>query len=332
MQGSTIDKSVQRVVVDGFPFPLGVYPIEPTHPRPGYTVDFESADGGEAESDWEEWPDRYMIDIAVGADRLRPLLRSLVMLLPTRVYPILDVLGEDAYREVDPYIAYDPAPLDRFLELVHRHSDWLFEDGLVGFGAMSEDPFLYVYLDEHKIVTVRVQSDLRERVERVLEAFDVPPVDELAGADAAAHEHRCVLDAEGDGSSEEEIIEELILGWRLQLNVDREANEDEAGVELGVTGWRCLVRLQERERTPPNYGLVWLLAGSYDEAESLAIDALAESCGIDPFEPGALAIVILADRMTPERFRAALEQLGQPAAEIDENTVGVFAVRPSGED
>lgn len=328
MEPDATDSSTDRVVMDGFPFPLGVYPVERAHPRAGYTVDFEPADGGDAESDLEEWPDRYMFDIVAPADRLRPLVRSLLALLPPRVYPILDVLGEDAYREVDPYIAYDPVPLDRFLDATHRHKVWLFEDGLVGFGAMSEDPFLYVYVDEHKIVTVRASGAARERVERVLEAFDIPPVAELAGVDATAHEHRSVLGSERAGPSEEEILEELLVAWRLQINIDREANVDESGADLGVTGWRCLVRLDAADG-PAHYGDVWLRAGCYDDAEQTAIEAAAEAVGFDFDTDGAAALLIIADRMTPDEFERAVGRLGGEAAidNADSDAAGVVAVR-----
>lgn len=328
MEPDAPESSVDRVIVDGFPFPLGVYPVERSHPRSGYTVDFEPADGGDADSDWEEWPDRYMFDIVAPADRIRPLVRSLLALLPARVYPILDVLGEDAYREVDPYIAYDPVPLDRFLDATHRHKEWLFEDGLVGFGAMSEDPFLYIYVDEHKIVTVRASGPARERVEKVLEAFDIAPVAELAGVDATAHEHRSVLGAGRAGPSEEEILEELLVAWRLQINIDRETNIDDSGDDLGVTAWRCLVRLEE-EDGPAHYGDVWVRAGCYDDAERFAVDAAADAAGFDIDAEGASVLVIIADRMTPEDFARALERFaeetGRPRPIAGE--VGVVAVR-----
>lgn len=327
MARTQIDTSVERKEVNGFQFPLGVYPIEKMEPRPGYTVEFEAADGGDSAGDWEEWPDRYMFDIVAPANRLRSLCRAFFALLPSRVYPILDILGEDAYREVDPYIAYDPVPFDRFIDLVHRHKDWLFEDGLVGFGAMSEDPFLYVYVDEHKIVTVRVEAGLRDRIEKVLDAFDVPPIESLLGADAAAHEHRSVLSSNPENLLEEEILEELLDQWRLQLNIDREANVDDAGRELGVTCWRCLLRAQSSPVSAPIYAQIWLRASSFDEAESLAFDALASSTGVDFDADGSNAIVVLADRVSPDVFAKSIAELNGATFDDESSTVGVFAMR-----
>ncbi|MEM9082463.1 MAG: hypothetical protein AAGB34_02625, partial [Planctomycetota bacterium] len=155
-----LDESVQPVEVDGFRFALGVYPVEPMTPLGGYVQEFEQADGGTqfwsssadapTGEDFEEWPDRFMYDTLVSADRLPTLARAIFSMLPTHVYPILDVLGHDAYREVDPYIAYEQVGLDRVFDAVRSFAPWLYEDGLVGFGAMSLEPFLYVFIDEHK--------------------------------------------------------------------------------------------------------------------------------------------------------------------------------------
>lgn len=259
--------------MNAFAFPLGVYPVEEIEPKPGYTMAFEPADGdapppgaggsgggksggsagaggGEAGdaaggAEWEEWPDRYVYDILVPATRLEALCRSMLSLLPGRVYPIVDFLGQDEWREVDPYVSYELVGIDRFLETLRRFAGFFFEDGLVGFGAMSEEPFVYVFIDEHKVVTVRVQADLREKVEAVLAAFDLEVREELLSADSATHEHRTVLETpEGrrDLLSADEIMEGLRDEWRLVLNIDPESNVDEEGNELGVTGWRCIVR------------------------------------------------------------------------------------------
>jgi len=240
-----VDSSVERIEVEDVAFPLGVYPIEPMTPRQGYTLAFEPADGSGEDGEWEEWPDRYVFDILITATRLEPMCRALFAMLPGRIYPILDVLGHDDYREVDPYVSYELVGQERFQDALRRFRGFLFEDGLVGFGAMSEEPFLYVFVDEHKIVTVRAETALREKVESVLAAFDLVEVEEIAGADAATHEHRGVLDTPEDRPdllTAEEIVEELREDWGLVLNIDAERNIDDEETELGITGWRCIVR------------------------------------------------------------------------------------------
>lgn len=49
-----VDEAIERHQISEFQFPLGVYPVEELEPKPGYTLDFESADGGEDAGEWEE--------------------------------------------------------------------------------------------------------------------------------------------------------------------------------------------------------------------------------------------------------------------------------------
>ena len=385
-----VDKSIQRVEVEGFAFPLGAYPVEEMSPLAGYTVAFEQADGGEpgiesgsgfepsegvgegprggggftaddededdegglqsgssggGEGEWEEWPDRYVYDVLVSATRVEALCRVLFSLLPGRVYPILDFLGTDEFREVDPYVSYDLLGLDRILDTIRRYRGFFFEDGLVGFGAMSEEPFMYIFVDEHKIVTVRAESSLKERVESVLRAFDLEEVDEIRGADAATHEHRGVLEAPPerlDLFTAEEIVEELRDDWRLVLNIDPTTNIDEDENPLGITPWRCIVRHEplpaadappNTEPPPYRYAEVLLTADSLNAAEDLALDALDQLLGKsgaledrgpaeeEEADPTVLemtpATVVVSDRLRPETFGAALERVSKPVPPMD---------------
>ena len=283
-----LDSTLKRTTVEGLSFPLGVYPVEPMTPVSGFYSQFEAADGAEpfltggeeAFDDWEAWPDRYMFDVLIDAGRLPALVRAMLTLLPPRVYPILDVLGHDAYREIDPYVSYDPVGLDKIIEAQRVYADWLYEDGLVGFGAMSIEPFIYVFVDEHKIVTVRVELEMREKVEELLAAFEIPSVEEIVGSDSAAHEHRSVLYCPPDRPdlfTPEEIVERLRRDWLLQLNVPGDTNLDDDGNELGVTPWRCVVRCIPADNGPERYAEVFLRADSLDRAEQLATDATIAS-------------------------------------------------------
>lgn len=294
------DESIARVEIDGFAFPLGVYPVESMSPAPGYTVDFEPADGDE-EGEWEAWPDRYVYDIVVPVTRVEALWRQLLRLVPSRIYPILDYMGHDAYREVDPYISYELVGVEQVIDAVRRYRDFFVEDGMVGFGVACDDPFVYLFVDEHKIVTVRVTAEQRDEVEALLEAFGIPQTEEPAGADAAAHEHRTVLLAPPDTPSllsGEEIVERLRDRWRLVLNVDPETNVDDEGQDLGPTGWRCLVRVACERHPDERYAEIVLAAGCLLDAEdgsSAAAMALIED------EPGDWidAAVVASDRLTP---------------------------------
>jgi len=306
-----VDESIERPVVEGMRFPLGVYPIDPVQPRAGYKVLFEAADSDDVAQEWEEWPDRYVWDIVVGADRLRPLCASLFMLLPPRVFPIVDILGHDAYREIDPYVAYELVPLDVFVDAVRRYGDFLYEDGLCGFGAMSEEPFFYVLVDEHKVVTVRAEPDMRERVERILAAFDLAEIENPAGADAVAHEHRGVLFAPDDRPeylTSDEVVEHLKDEWRLTLNIDPESNTDESGKDIGMCPWRCLVRTSPAIDTPWTYADLVLRADCLAHVEELATEELSRHLQ-DPETIDRETSLVFADRLSEHDLDQLLAEL-----------------------
>ena len=328
MTGCRVDESLERVARDGMSFPLGVYPVEPVEPRQGYTMEFEPSDGDNDGGDWEEWPDRYVFDIVVTAERLEPMVRQLLSLMPGRVFPILDYIGHDAYREIDPYIAYELVGQDRMLDAMRRFRGFFFEDGMVGFGAMCDDPFIYVFVDEHKIVTVRATPEDRPRVEKILAAFDLEPVDDPRGADASAHEHRTVLQAPPDRPdllTGEEIVEKLRDDWRLVLNVDAEQNLDDDGNDLGQTDWRCLVRCSTESQPQERYLEVILRASCLSEAEEIASEVASGKIDRDSAGAWVDLIIVAGDRMRPEQTRELLKTMEGGAEASPEH--GVLSAR-----
>jgi len=309
MSGCKSDPSIERHEVGGFKFPLGVYPIEPMTPKAGYLMHFEPADGDDSDGEWEEWPDRYLFDAVLPSARVESFVTHLLAMLPARIYPILDVLGRDAHREIDPYISYELIGLDRVMDAVRNYRDFFFEDGLVGFGVMSEEPFFYMFVDEHKIVTIRAEPALKERIERLLHAFDLESCEDAAGADAAAHEHRSVLltvEEQPDLLSGDEIVEELKDDWKLLLNIDPDTNVDSDGADLGVTPWRCLVRCEWPDK-PPKYAETLLHSSSLRETEELAFDA-AETLRDAKSEHWEDAVIVAADRLTEEELKPLLAE------------------------
>ncbi|MGD9691242.1 MAG: hypothetical protein AB7G17_00195 [Phycisphaerales bacterium] len=316
-----LEPSLQRTVVEGFACPLGAYPIRAEELRPieGYLVEFEPADAS-TDEEWDEWPDRYVYDVVITHTRLAPLLRALFTLFPSRVYPIVDALSEDAYREIDPYLAYEVVGLDRFLQGYRRWRPWLLEDGCVGFGAMSREPFLFVYVDDHKILTLRAEGGMRQRVERVLAAFDLKPVTEPAGPDAAEHEHRDTLPdptKNPEATTREDIVDDLRDAWRLTLNIDPDTNVDDDGAELGLTAWRCLVA----DPTNGKATEVLLVAGSLAQAEQLALEAVFP----DGTLPDPAPEVYESLRLLPDELAAELKA---PDAKSLMQAAGVRSSRP----
>lgn len=307
-----VDPSIERKIIDGFQYPLGAYPTESAAPIAAYTVQFEPADGSDPAAftganfgeDLEEWPDRYVFDVLISHERLRPLCRALFAFLPGRFFPILDILGHDAYREIDPYIAYELVGCEKFFDALRFFDPFLFEDGLVGFGAMSIDPFFYLFIDEHKVLTLRVVPEMKEKIERLLAAFDLKPTEELTSVDSVSHEHRAVIissEEHPEMLSPDEIVERFRDNWLLQLNIDPATNLDADGNELGVTAWQCIVRCTpEDEAAQDSYAEVLLMAANLGEAEELASDAVLPK---DTKTPDWDQIeIIRSDRVSPEQL------------------------------
>lgn len=271
------DESITRRTVKGFDFPLGVYPVESMTPQEGYNSEYEPADADDGIEEVEAWPDRYVYDIVLSSRRLEALWVQIFSMMPGRIYPILDYIGHDCYREIDPYIAYEPIGQERMTNMLQRYRDFFFEDGMVGFGAVSEDPFFYAFVDEHKILTLRIEPELRPKIEKLLGSFDLGLVEEPAGADAAAHEHRSVLITPSDEPhllNADEIVEIARERWGLILNIDPESNLDDEGNELGITPFRCLLRFETDQKPTGRYAEVLCTATNLLQAETLALNAM----------------------------------------------------------
>lgn len=299
-----IDPAIERKSVKGFKFPLGVYPVEPMTPVIGYSSEFEPADNEEEMGDWEAWPDQYVYDIVMPADKVEPFWHQVFAMMPGRVFPIIDYIGHDAYREIDPYMAYEPIGKEKMINAIRQYRPFFFEEGMVGFGAVSEDPFFYVFIDEHKIATVRVEPEFRPRIEKLLAAFDIPAIEEPAGADAAAHEHRAILVASDDRPdllTGDEILERMRDAWRLILNVDPDTNVDDDGQELGITAWRCHARLATDQNPDDQSVEVLLTAGTLRRAEEMTHQTVLDRVGDK--DEWFDVVVLNADRLTPEQLR-----------------------------
>jgi len=296
------DPSIERKSVKGFKFPLGVYPVENMTPVPGYSSEFEPADNAEEMGDWEAWPDQYVFDIVLPADRIEPFWHQAFAMMPGRIFPIIDYIGHDAYREIDPFMAYEPIGKEKIIDAIRQFRPFFFEDGMIGFGAVSEEPFFYIFVDEHKIITIRVEPEFKGRVEKLLAAFDIEPCQEPAGADAAAHEHRAILASSPehpDLLTGDEILERMRDTWRLVLNVDPESNVDDEGNELGMTNWRCFVRYATEQNPDERYAEVFLKTDSIRKAEELAQQSIASE--LENQGEWLDVVVIAADRMTSDQ-------------------------------
>jgi len=267
---------LERVRLGDFALPLGIDPVDRRPPEVGYTVSYNPGE--------EDDPDTYTFHIVVSHERLKALLARVFTLLPTTVWPIIEVDSYDAYRTIDVYIAQEDGPVSRdaFIADWCDYEDVLLEEGALGAGANSEEPFIEVFVDQWKAVSVHVPLDMRGAVEAMLRddglsevAQTWPEADAERSYDATI---RPVLDGESEGGmSLDDVIVDLRHRWNLELNVDPDRNLDEGGRELGVTLWHAgiVVYDSDEARGRVGYMSLWASARSLTELEGLIEEAIA---------------------------------------------------------
>ncbi len=265
---------LERASLGSFAFALGLVPRDLPRPVEGYVLDYVTAE--------EDEPDTYHFHVTASHERVGPLLLDLFGLLGGEVHPILEIGSRDAYRAVDVWMSQDPVTRTAFLRTWTAYAPFLLEDGAVSAGANTEEPAVEVFLDHWKGISVHVPLMLRERVEMILDRHGMeelaePWLDDPEGTETGM-ETRSVLDlSEPDLPDVEDLLLELRDHWRLELNVDPEANVDDAGRELGTTLWYAMILVESTvERDEGAYGTIWLTASSLAEAESLVIEAVEE--------------------------------------------------------
>ncbi len=242
-----------------------------------------ASDEFDDELDPEE-PDGYSFHVVVSHDRLRPLLRDALALLPEEVVPIVEIGSRDAYRSVDVYLGEEPIPRERFLEIWQACEPILLEDATIGVGANSEDPWIEVFLDSWKGVTIHVSVDRRDEIERLLRSHGLEEVAETwpdveENDLSPSTRSREVLELVDDQSPDiDELLLQLRDAWMLELNIDPDTNIDEGGRELGLTLWQALILADSADGDPDRgaYLSIWATASSIGEVQMLVDMVMAD--------------------------------------------------------
>ena len=269
---------LSRAKIGNFALPLGLVPSAMPAPTVGYTLEYTPGDESHDE------PDTYTFSIVASHEDLAPIIDRMLELLPDRVHGILEIGSRDAYRSLDVYMAPDPISREAFCAGWDQFAPFLLEDGSIGAGANSDDPFIEVFLDQWKGLSVHVPLLMRDDVERVLHQAGLeevletwPPMNEDEAQRAMTL--RPVLAPEEEA---EPAIEDMLLrirhAWELELNVDPETNVDDSGRELGATLWHTIIIVESRlEPGARAYASIWATASSLAEMEELIDRALSES-------------------------------------------------------
>lgn len=313
MRDFRIRTDIKRVVVNGFSLPLGIEPSELEAPVQGYTVAYTPGEN--------EDPDTYVFRVVVSHERLSGLLDRVFDLLPEEVYCIVEVGSRDAYRAVDVYLGGESVSIDDFRATWKRFEPLLLEDASIAAGANSEDPFVEVFLDMWKGVSIHVPLAMRDDVEAMLQEFDLEevaqtwPDEDDVNADGEPPRVRQVLDLSEDTLPD---LDELLLNLRhelrLELNIDPDSNIDDAGRNLGQTLWHATVIVEptDGDINESTFAAVWATAGSLGEMEFLieqAIDGHPEWRVIDIFTIDRIAYDERPDELAdlaPRRDRSQI--------------------------
>ena len=288
MERYRLRNDLPRVVIDGFALPLGIAPGDFIAPTQGYTIEFAS---GESED-----PDTYAFYVAASHERVAPLLRSAFdLLLPGVVSGVIEIGSRDAYRLIDVYVSGAEITREQFLDAWHRYEPVLLEDGSIAAGANSESPFVEVFVDQWKGVSIVVPLSMRDEVESLLQSFDLQEVAQTwpVGEDnpgLADAQIRPVLTSDNGSVDIDDVLLRMRRDWQLELNVDPHTNVDAAGRRLGLTLWHAVVGLESVLNGRLADGSIWATAGSLTELDGLIEEALRS-------EPYMMTLVYSTDRV-----------------------------------
>jgi hypothetical protein len=274
MRSYRLRSDLQRAVIDGFALPLGIMPGKLPSPRPGFTVAYTAGE--------DDDPDTYTLHVVVSHELVAPILHEAFELLPEHVCPIIEIGSRDAYRAVDTYLGEDLIGYHDFRRTWDRFEPLLLEDVSIGAGANSEDPFVEVFMDQWKGISIHVPPSMREQAEQLLRRFGLEEVTQSwtqpeDDAQQAESEVRPVLEIVDDYSPDiDEVLLQLRSEWNLLLDVDPQSNMDGSGRHLGHTLWHAVVIVQDQseEALTGGYAEVWATAASIDEVQQLMREAI----------------------------------------------------------
>lgn len=317
MRDFNLRSDLTRTVINGFALPLGIGPGRIAAPVQGYTVSYTPGE--------EDDPDTYAFHVVISHERLPALIDQAFQLLPPVVFPIVEIGSRDAYRAVDVYLGEEPISLREFRDTWRRYEHILIEDITLGAGANSEEPFIEVFLDEWKGLSIHVPLSLRDEVEAMLHEFGLEEVAHTWPPDVEENESelhiRHVIDAPEEAAPE--LLDELLLHlrheWRLELNIDPDSNVDDKGRRLGMTLWQAVLIVESEKDQQVAYASVWVTAGSLTQAEDLIAQAM------EAYPQWRIAEIFTLDRVA---FDERPDELSNLAPRRNEAGVHAVIIEP----
>ena len=271
-----IRSDISRVVRSGFEFPLGIESVSSGAIQEGYSVDWVEGGG--------DGPDTFTFFVVLSHSRLSPLLHDLFALLPEQVSGIVEMGSRDAFRSVDIFLGERPISCEGFLDTWQAFEDVFLEDTSLAVGVNADAPFMEIFLDQDKRVTIHVEPGRREDVEAVLSAHELAQQEsnvlEMPDSEFEQIQTRSILVEDPSLLCD---IDQLLLvlrhEWALILDEDEDRNLDSGGRELGRTLWHSIVLVQPSGVLSDGFAhaVLWACASSRRELEQMVRDQLAES-------------------------------------------------------
>lgn len=195
-----------------FEYPMGVELTEGENyrQREGYEVTYLKDD---------EFP-RYQFTVAVSACRVPEVFRRLGALLPEMVRVIFEIPGPpQGEKDVCEVFMSDDIRREEFLRAFDAHDQMFSQDGMVGFGSMTESNHVEIFLDDHKLIYF-YSTDLDDP-ERILAACSLPCFRVLKHFSELSHIHNS-LASRGLGEDYIAVFEEFKGSLKLQWQETKE--------------------------------------------------------------------------------------------------------------
>lgn len=285
-----IKSDLERRVCGDFELPLGVDFAElDAVMREGYESRYVPSDG---RSD-----DQFEYRILLSQPRVEETVRRFFeSLLPENVFATFEEFSADAYRDLDGYASVEPIPRTRLLQAWESYGRFFGEDARSGFGGMSYEPFVEVFLEEHSSIYVACGLEMKGKVEALVAELGIPELENMVHIEQFDHEHRDILVISQEQLSMDDIDIKFSVLESLGMSP---TNRDEGEPAKLPTPYWIEFELDlsfERKRTArvaiANFAVT---ADTWEEAVSLAEAELMSS------HPDALvARVIHIHRMAPD--------------------------------
>ncbi len=318
MSAFSLRPDIERTVINGFALALGITPGDVTPPTVGYTIAYASGRDDE--------PDTYSFYVAVSHEQVAPILQKAFALLPEEVCAIVEISSRDAYRQTDVFLSQEEISKRDFLRTWDQWEPILLEDGSIAAGANSESPFVEIFVDQWKGVSIIVPLDMHDDVERLLASAGLNEVQETwaLGDENPALDNaqiRPVLaDLDGMAADIDDVLMELRHDWGMELNIDPDTNVDEGGRSLGLTLWHAVLyvhRVGDADQLADMS--IWATAGSLTQLETL-IEAALELSG-----EWVLADIYSTDRIA---FDERPDELSDLAPRLSKAEIHLVSIDP----